>query len=236
MLSANFDGKQSRDPVDLPSSCHRSRSLTTFAFRLREVKQLLLDVDSYGGTDPLGMLPLFLTKTAEILASRLAVVFWRLLRLGSFPVCWRVANVTQIPKGPPSSSVFNYRQLSLTPIMSKVFERLVSVRLGRYMEGEGVLPTTQFAYRKGLGTCDALLCVAHTLHGALEMGQEARIVQIDSADFDRVNHQGILFKFCSVGVEGSVLSVLTQFLSNRSQYVVVDGCRSKLVNVVSGVP
>ena len=33
-----------------------------------------------------------------------------------------------------------------------------------------------------------------------------------------------------------MLSVLTQFLSNRSQYVMVDGCRSKLVNVVSGVP
>ena len=40
----------------------------------------------------------------------------------------------------------------------------------------------------------------------------------------------------SVGVGGSVQSVLTQFISNRSQYVVVDGCRSKLVNVVSGVP
>ena len=69
------------------------------------------------------------------------------------------------------------------------------------------------------------------------MGQEARIVQIDfSTVFDRVNHQGILFKLCSVGVGGSVLYVLTQFLSNRSQYVVVDSCRSKLVNMVSGVP
>ena len=79
--------------------------------------------------------------------------------------------------------------------------------------------------------------MAHTLQNALEMGLEARIVQIDfSAAFDRVNHQGILFKLSSVGVDGSVLSVLTQFLSNKSQYVVVDGCRSKLVNVVSGVP
>ena len=69
------------------------------------------------------------------------------------------------------------------------------------------------------------------------MGQEARIVQTDfSAAFHRVNHQGILFKLFSVGVGGSVLSVLTQFLSNRSQYVIVDGFRSKLVNVVSGVP
>ena len=100
-----------------------------------------------------------------------------------------------------------------------------------------MLPTTQFAYRKGLGTCDTLLCVVHTVQNALEMGQEARIVQIDfSAAFDRVNHQGILFKLCSVGVGGSVRSVLTQFLFNRSQYVVVEGCRSKPVNVVSGEP
>ena len=87
----------------------------------------------------------------------------------------------------------------------------------RFMEGRGVLPTTQFTYRKGLGTCYALLCVAHSLQSALEMGQVARIVQIDfSTAFDRVNHHGILFTLCPVGVGGSVLSVLTQFLSNRS--------------------
>ena len=79
--------------------------------------------------------------------------------------------------------------------------------------------------------------MAHFLQSALEIGQKAKIVQIDfSAAIDRVNHQGVLFKLCSVGVGGSVLSALTQFLSNRSQYVVVDGCHSKLVNVVSGVP
>ena len=62
-------------------------------------------------------------------------------------------------------------------------------------------------------------------------------VQIDfSAAFDRVNHQGILYKLCSVGIGGFVSSILTQFLSDRSQHVMVDGCRSKLVNVVSGVP
>ena len=57
-----------------------------------------------------------------------------------------------------------------------------------------------------------------------------------SAAFDRVDHRDILYRLCSVGVGGSVLSILTQFLSNRSQHVIVDGCRSKLVDVVSGVP
>ena len=57
-----------------------------------------------------------------------------------------------------------------------MFERLVSVRLGRLMERNVVLPTTQFAYRKGLGKCDALLYVSHTLQSAFESGQEARNV------------------------------------------------------------
>ena len=97
------------------------------------------------------------------------------------------------------------------------------------MERSGVHPTTQFGYSKGLGTCDALLCLSHTLQSALESGQEARIVQINfSSAFNRVNHRGILYKLCSVGVGGSVLSILTQFLSNQSQHIMVDGCRSKL--------
>ena len=61
-------------------------------------------------------------------------------------------------------------------------------------------------------------------------------MQIDfSVAFDKVNHQGILYRLCSVGIGGSLLSILTQFLSNRSQHVMVDGCRSKLVDVLSGV-
>ena len=69
----------------------------------------------------------------------------------------------------------------------------MSVPLGRFMERSGELPTTHFAYRKSLYTCDSLLCVSHKLHSALESGQDARIVQIDfSAAFDRVNPQGIL--------------------------------------------
>ena len=59
MLSAHFNGQQSRVPVDLPSTCHPSPSLTTFAFRSRELIRLLLNFESYGGTDPLGMLSIF---------------------------------------------------------------------------------------------------------------------------------------------------------------------------------
>ena len=82
----------------------------------------------------------------------------------------------------------NYRPISLTPILSKVLKRLVSLPFARFIEYRGVLPTTQSAHRKGVGTCNALLHEAHILQSALELGLEARMVQIDfSAAFDRVN-------------------------------------------------
>ena len=144
LLSDHFNSKQSRETVDLPLTCHPSPSLTTVAFRSTEVSRLLLDLDPYGGTDPLGMFPHFLKRTADVMAPRLSLVFRRLVRLGSFPPCWRQANVTPFLKGPSSSSVANYQPISITSVLSKVFERLVSVLCGRFMDRNGVLPTTVY--------------------------------------------------------------------------------------------
>ena len=68
LLSDHFDRKQSREAVDLPLTCHPSLSLATFAFRSSEVRRLLLDLDPYGGTDPSGMFPLLLKRTADVMA------------------------------------------------------------------------------------------------------------------------------------------------------------------------
>ena len=85
----------------------------------------------------------------------------------------------------------------------------MSARLGRFKE-RIVLPSTQFPHRKGLRTSDAPLCVPHALQIALESGQQVNIKQIDfSTAFDRVNHQGILYKLFTVDIGGSVLTILT---------------------------
>ena len=87
----------------------------------------MLDLDPYGDSGPLCMFPLFLKRTADVLAPRLSVVFQRLIRLGNFRACWKQVNVTSIPKGPPSTSVVNYWPISITSVSSKMFERQVSV-------------------------------------------------------------------------------------------------------------
>ena len=64
MLSTHFDGKQSSDPVDLPSTSYPSSSLTTFAFRSQEMRRFLFDLNFYGDTDPLGIFPLFFEENS----------------------------------------------------------------------------------------------------------------------------------------------------------------------------
>ena len=118
----------------------------------------MLDLDPYVRTEPLGMFPLFLKRTEMIC---------RLVRLENFAAYWRQANVIRIPKDPQSFSVAYYRTISIISVLSRVFERQVSVRLGRIMERSGVLPTTQFVHQKGMRASDALLCVSHTLESAL---------------------------------------------------------------------
>ena len=237
LLLRHFDEKQSRESVPIPLTCFPEVKLAGFAFRSGELKKILSGLDSYGGTDPSGVFPLVLKKAADVLAGPLASVFRIMLQRGSFPLCWRVAHVTPVPKSPNSPFVSDYRPISITPVLSKVYEKLVASRLGRFLENEGVLPNNQYGFRKGLGTTDALLHVSHVLQSALDRGNEAKLVQIDfSAAFDRVNHKCLLFKLRSVGVGGIVFSVIEEFLSGRRQCVSVDGGLSGFVDVVSGVP
>ena len=81
--------------------------------------------------------------------------------------------------------------MSITPIVSKVYEKLVSHNLSSFCQKCGYLPAAQFVYRKGLGCTDALITIYHNLQKSLDAGVESYIVQLDfSAVFDRVNRSG----------------------------------------------
>ena len=117
LLGSQFDSKQCREQFFTPLFCFpqpRCNSLASWCCQW--------------GIDPLDAFPLFLKKVAGIIAPKLSIIFRRLMRLGSFPECWRSANVTVIAKGAPSPDTENYRAISITPILSKVYEKLVLTR------------------------------------------------------------------------------------------------------------
>ena len=160
LLGALFDSKQCREQFVTPLSCFPQPVCNSLAFRTSVLHCLLLDLDSYGGVDPLGVFPLFFKMVADIVAPELRVIFRRPIRSGSFRVCGCSTNVAAIPKGPPFMEKENYRPISITPILSKVIEKLISHRLSGFCERSGSFPAAQFAYRKGLGCTDALLTIS----------------------------------------------------------------------------
>ena len=118
----------------------------------------------------------------------------------------------------------------------KVFEKIVAGKFSHYLVSNSLFPPSQFSYRRGLGTCDALLTLSHHLQAGLDRGMEGRLVQLDfSAAFDRVRHRGLLYKLMSIGVGGQFLSIVSEFLSDRRQRVRLNGKVSASVDEVSGV-
>ena len=119
--------------------------LTTFAFRSGEVKKLLLELDPYGGVGPDGIFPLFFIKTANYLVPKISTALRKLVRIGGFSMCWRVSNITSVPKpGSANSCPSDYHPITITPVLSKVFEHLLDKHLNNFAEEEKPLPASAF--------------------------------------------------------------------------------------------
>ena len=145
---------------------------------------------------------------------QLSIIFRKLIRLLSFPECWRSANATAIPKGDPSSDKENYQPISISSILTKVCENLVSHKLSSFCEKYGLFSAARFAGTKGLGCTDALLTIYHRRQKSLDAGIESYIVQHDfSAAIDRNLHSGLLFKLKFIDIEMAVCCPFVQSFS-----------------------
>ena len=82
----------------------------------------------------------FSKQVAREVTHNLAVILRHLVRGGSFPACCRLAHVVSVPKESYSSGVRSYRPISITPVLSKVFEKFMAGKLSNFFEGNSLLP------------------------------------------------------------------------------------------------
>ena len=152
---------------------------------------------------------------------------------------WKLANVTPILKKGDKQSIINYRPISLLPICGKSFKKILFNILYSYLNANYLITKSQSGFRPGDSTTNQLLFLAEEIHQAFEEPKplEVRAVFLDiSKVFDKVWHDGLIFKLKQNDISGNFLQLFENYLLNRNQRVVLNGSLSNYSVIESGVP
>lgn len=132
----------------------------------------------------------------------------------------------------------NYRPVSNLSFLSKIIEKVVSLRLLEHLESNNLCEPMQSAYRRFHSTETALIKIQNDLLRSLDKRQVCALVLLDlSAAFDTVSHKILLGRLESrFGIHGSALGWFNSYLSGRSQYVKIKDSVSNSQNLSFGIP
>ena len=133
--------------------------------------------------------------------------------------------------------VSNYRPISLLSNINKIFEKLVYSRLYSFLELHNCIFELQFGFRAKHSTQHALASLTEMVKQALDEGNFACGIFVDFAKaFDTVDHTILLKKLEHYGVRGLANNWFKSYLTNRKQYVSINGVGSSLRDMKYGVP
>ena len=156
---------------------------------------------------------------------------------GTLPEDWTKARVTPIYKKGDKSTAANYRPISLTCIVCKLMEHIITSHLVKHLNINNILYDLQHGFREKRSCETQLVMLIEDLASNLQAGRQTDLILLDfSKAFDKANHEKLLHKLHQYGVRGNNLNWIRGFLDGRTQTVVVDGDESTSVPVTSGVP
>ena len=156
---------------------------------------------------------------------------------GLFPDLCKLAKVIPIYKGEDELLCENYRPISLLPIFSKIFEKVIYTRMYTFLSDNNLIYSKQFGFRSNHSTNHALVSLTEGIKTFLDTGFLVAGIFLDLRKaFDTVNHKLLLHKLTRYGFRGISNKLLQSFLFNRNQFVSIKGFDSELMEVKCGVP
>ena len=182
--------------------------------------------------------PRILKLLAPTISPILAELFNKCVIDGYFPHELKVAKVIPLYKNKGlNTDLSNYRPISMLPVFSKIFEKLLHREINDFLDKNKLLNNSQFGFRSKHSTVHALINAVENLHTAIDDKNFTLGIFIDfSKAFDTINHDILLVKLDSYGIRGNVHKLLASYLSERHQYVSYGGLDSSLLKITCGVP
>ena len=184
-----------------------------------------LDITKSRGPDELP--PIFFQRTAREKTTILQCVFKNIKRVRIIPDKRKVAAVLPIYKKGDNQLMENYRPVSLLNIMSKLLEKCMYPAL--YNQFIKFLTRSQHGFVENRSVVTNMLSFLKEIYEAIDKNAENHVI----AFYTYFSNYELLQKLSNIGVEGCFLEIISDYLSNRKQFVRADTFSSE---TTSGVP
>jgi len=159
------------------------------------------------------------------------------IQTGIYPTSLKQAIVRPIYKGGAHKNPANYRPIAILSVIDKIFERYIDINLSNYLNKYEIIDSRQFAYQKGKGVDNLFADLSDYVNTNLSKKEHTLALFLDmSKAFDVLDHDLLLKKLEHIGIRGSLLSLFSTYLKDRSFSIKVDGKHSKFYKAESGVP
>lgn len=224
----------------LPNSSASSQQASSFVLLetdSEEVYNILMGLksNSAAGWDGIG------TNFLKLIGKEVSHIVAHLVNLcmgqGIFPTALKHAIVTPIHKGGDRDEASNYRPISVLPVLSKILEKIINCRLISFLNKYKLISDCQFGFRRGISTEDAIIALTSYISEIVDKNKKCITVFLDlQKAFDTVSVPILIHRLESLGIRGTPLALLTNYLCDRRQSVKVGDYKSESADITYGVP
>ena len=202
-----------------------------------EVNTIIQNMDTTKSTGPHSIPTKIIKMIGPAISVPISEICNKSFLCGTYPDILKISRVIPIFKKDSRLDVENYRPISLISNINKIIEKMMFSRLNKFLESKNVFYKLQFGFRAKNSTNHAILSMIQQLRSAMEKGETAIGVIVDfKKAFDTVNHKILLKKLEHYGVRGIANDWFKSYLSERKQFVSIEGAKSSLDKMVHGVP
>ena len=154
-----------------------------------------------------------------------------------FPNHLKSAFVIPIFKKSDCENLFNYRPISITPALAKLFEKILHEQISEYLSQHKLLSNTQYGFRRKFSTTDALLYATENIRKKVIDKEVVCAAFLDlSKAFDSISRDILLEKLKALNFDSNAVSMINSFLRFRIQKVILPSCTSDWIQLYQGVP
>lgn len=202
-----------------------------------QVRLIVRSLNSKRSSGPDGISNAILKKLPASFCNVLSTVINNCIARGYFPAAWKSADIWPIEKKAGKKAPEDFRPISLTSNMGKIFEQIILDHMTYILDDKKTIPDHQFGFRKGHSTTDALCVLRDRATEAFRDRKTlaACFLDIEKA-FDSVWTDGLIYKISNIGFHPKITETLTSFLTDRKARVAIGKEKTTYFPTKRGVP